>query len=132
MGKGHVFKMITEMQCYKLPGASSAKSDKNYGAPPAYYGAPTANTSPPPQAVVHVASCVINQEAMVTAFLAEKSLAFSMAEPIIDMVQELSKDPQALAKMHLFQTMASYKMVYGTSKTFDDNLVKTLPTTLFA
>ena len=132
MGKGHVFKRITELQCYKLPGASSAKSDKNYGAPPAYYGAPAANTNPPPQAVVHVANCVINQEAMVAAFLAEKSSAFSMLEPIIDMVQELSKDPQALAKLHLFETMASYKIVYGASKTFNDNLVKTLPTTPFA
>ena len=53
----------------------------------------------------------MNQEAMVTAFLAEKSLEFRMAEPIIDMAQELSKDPQALAKLHLFRTTASYKMV---------------------
>ena len=36
MGKSHVLKVITEMQCYKLPSAASTKSDKNYGAPPAY------------------------------------------------------------------------------------------------
>ena len=120
------------MQCYKLPGAASAKSDKNYGAPPAYYGTPAANTSPPPQAMVHVADCVMNQEAMVTAFLPEKSLGFSMAEPIIDMAWELSKDSQTLAKLYLFQTMPLYKMVHGTSKTVNDNLVKTLQTTPFA
>ena len=31
MAKGHVLKVITEMQCYKLPDAASAKSDENYG-----------------------------------------------------------------------------------------------------
>ena len=36
MGKSHVLKVITEMQCYKLASAASTKSDKNYGAPPAY------------------------------------------------------------------------------------------------
>ena len=83
-------------------------------------------------AMVHVADRVMNQEAMVTAFLAETSLAYSMAEPIIDMARKLSKDPQALAKLHLFRTTASYKMVYGTSKTVNNNLVKTLQTTPFA
>ena len=48
MGKGHVLKVITKMQCYKLPGAPSAKSYENYGSPPAYYRAPAANTNPPP------------------------------------------------------------------------------------
>ena len=103
MGKGHVLKMITEMQCYKLPGAASAKSDENYGAPPTYYGALAANTNPPPQAMIHAVDRVINQEVMVTAFLTEKSLAFNMAEPIIDMARGLSKDPQTLTKLHLFR-----------------------------
>ena len=125
-------KVITEMQCYKLPGAASAKSDENYDAPPAYHGAPAANTNPPPQAMFHAADRVMNQEAMVTAFQVEKSLAFSMAEPIIDMARELSKNRQTLAKLHLFQTAASYKMLYGTNKTFNDKLVKTLQTAPFA
>ena len=32
----------------------------------------------------------------------EKSVSFSLAEPIVDMARELSRDPQALAKLHLF------------------------------
>ena len=67
-----------------------------------------------------------------TAFITEKSLYFTLAEPIIDLAKELSKDPQALAKLHLFRTTASYKMVYGTGKTLTDNLVKTLKTTPFS
>ena len=63
-------KVITEMQCYKLSGAS-AKSDENYGAPPAYHGTPAANTNPPPQAMFHAADRVLNQEAAVTAFQVE-------------------------------------------------------------
>ena len=80
----------------------------------------------------HAADRVMNQEAMVTAFQVEKSLAFSMAEPIIDMAREISKNRQTLAKLHLFQTAASYKMLYGTNKTFNDKLVKTLQTAPFA
>ena len=132
MGKGHASKVITEMQCYKLPGTASAKFNDDYGAPHAYYGAPAANKNPPPQAMLHVSDLVMNQEAMVAAFLAEKSLGFSMKKPIIDMAQELSKDPQALTKLYLFRTMPSDKMVYGTGLTFNNNLVKTLQTTLFA
>ena len=64
-------KVITEMQCYKLSGAASAKSDENYGAPPAYHGTPAANTNPPPQAMFHAADRVLNQEAVVTAFQVE-------------------------------------------------------------
>ena len=90
------------------------------------------NTNPPRHATFHIANHVMNQEAIVTAFLVEKSLAFIMAEPIIDMAQELSKDLQTLPKLHLFGTMASYKMVYGTRKTFNDNVVKTLQITPFA
>ena len=46
--------------------------------------------------------------------------------------RELSKNRQTLAKLHLFQTTASYKMLYGTNKTFNDKLVKTLQTAPFA
>ena len=129
MVKGHVLKVINEMQCYKLPGAHLQNPTRIMVH---YYGAPAANIKPPPQTMVHVADRVMNQEAMVTAFLVEKSMAFSMVEPIIDMEWELSKDPQALAKLHLFRTMASSKMVYGTSKTVNNNLVKSLQTTLIA
>ena len=57
---GLKMKLITEVQCYKLPGAASAKSDKKYGAPPAYYGARSANTNPLPQAMVHVTDRAMN------------------------------------------------------------------------
>ena len=60
MGKRHVLKVITEVQCYKLPGAASAKSAKKYGAPPAYYGARATNTNPLLQAMVHVADRAMN------------------------------------------------------------------------
>ena len=62
---------------------------------------------------------------MVTAFITEKSLSFSMAEPVIELAKELAKDSQDLAKLHMFRTTASYKMVYGKGKTLNDNLIKT-------
>lgn len=55
-----------------------------------------------------------------------------MTEPIINMARELSKNRQTLAKLHLFRTTASYKMLYGTKKTFNDKLAKTLQTAPFA
>ena len=130
--KGHIERVVTEMQCYKLPGAASEPVDANYGAPLAFYGVPAERANPPPQATVHLTDRVMNQEAMVTAFLAEKSLSFNLAEPMIDMARELARDPQALSKLHLFRTTASYKLVYGTSKTFNDKLVEVLQTTPFS
>ena len=129
-GKNHIKKVIQSINNYKLPGAAQ-EINISYGAPPIYHNTPVTKATPP-QATVHLADRLANMEAMMTAFIAEKSLSFTLAEPIIDLAKELSKDPQVLAKLHLFRTTASYKMVYETGKTLTDNLVKTLKTTPFS
>ena len=85
-----------------------------------------------PQASVHIKDRVANMEAMVTAFVAEKSLSFCMADAVIDLAKELSKDANALQRLHLYRTTVAYKTVYGTSKTMKDELLKKLRVTPFS
>ena len=69
----------------------------------------TSATTPPP--TVHIADCVCNMEAMVCAFLAEYSLSFSLAQPMIGMCKELSKDSTALKILHMFTTTARFVLL---------------------
>ena len=101
-GKGNVQKEVGNMQCFKLPGAASESSSSNsYGAPPIYHGTPVVESNPPPQPMVHLSDGVANMEAMVTAFIAEKAMSFSMAKPVEELAKEIAKNSQALAKLHV-------------------------------
>ena len=54
---------------------------------------------------------VCNMEAMACAFLAEYSLSFSLAQPMIGMCKELSKDSAALKTLHMFRTTARFVLL---------------------
>ena len=98
--KKHVEKEVLKINNFKLPGSGPAQNiTESYGAPPVFHGVPEASTSEAPQPTVHILDRVANMEAMVTAFVAEKSFSFPMAQAIIDLSKELSKDPQALKRL---------------------------------
>ena len=63
-----------------LPGVSDpVESNFMYGAPPAFFEAPKAKSTTAFRPSVHISDRKANMEAMLVAFLAEKSLPFTMA-----------------------------------------------------
>ena len=91
------------MTSYKIPGSGAPKNiEENYGAPSMFSNTPsTSTTTTTPQLTIHIIDHVCNIEAMVYAFLAEYSLSFSLAEPMIRMCKELSKNSAALKRLHI-------------------------------
>lgn len=69
---------------------------------------------------------VANNEAMLLGFLAEKSLSFSLAPSLLELVKEMSKDAKALSQTAMHRVSASYKMRLGVGKTLKENLIEDL------
>ena len=64
-----------------------------------------------PQPLVPLADQIVNSEAMLLSFLAEKSLPFSVTPDLLNFVKELSRDKQALNGISMHRTSsASYKL----------------------
>ena len=90
--------------------------------------------TPDPTAPTHVAfpDRRAQQQAMVVAFAAETGLPFAQIPLLIDFAKELARDEKALAKLSMDRTTASYKLKYGLSKTFKEDLNKELNEELFS
>lgn len=69
---------------------------------------------------------IANQEAHVLSFLAENSLPMSLGDKIVKLAKCLSKDKNALECVKLSKTAATYKLIYGVSKTVLLELVTNL------
>lgn len=77
-------------------------------------------------ALVPLSDRVANSEAMLLSFLAEKSLPFTLAPDLLNLVKELSKDKKATNSMTMYRTTAAYKLRFGVAKTFQENLIEDL------
>ena len=76
----HYSRVIERIENYKIPCASEPIDDEMYGAPPAFFhGDKKYKSRTPVLPSVHLIDQISNMEAMLVAFLAEKSLPFSMA-----------------------------------------------------
>ena len=64
-----------------------------------------------PQPTVHIVDRVCSMEVMVFAFLAEYSLSFSLAQPIIGMCKELYKYSEAVKILHMFRTTPRFVLL---------------------
>ena len=96
-----------------LPGASMPEAaNMMYGVPAVYDTAlaTTTETTPKIMPQVHILDRVANMEAMVVAFIAEHNLSFSVSEGLIQLAKELSKDTNALKRLNMHRTTASYKL----------------------
>ena len=115
-----------------LPGASS--SNKPYGLAPIFKQIcnTVTRTDLPPTPVVSLNDRVINSQALVLATLAENSLPFTMAPVVINLAKDLSRDPQALSKLSMDRTSASYKMRYGLAKTYHDKTLENIRNSFFS
>lgn len=92
----------------------------------------TALSMPTSKLFVPLKDRTSNQEAMVLAFVAEKSLSFSMVGDIIKLSKALAQDKKALNALSMDRTSASIKTNYGVGKTFEDRLFKILQNTAFS
>ena len=87
--------------CIRIPGSGAAKNvEEKYGATPMFSDTSSSSTSTTaiPQPTVHIVDHVCNMEAMVSTFLAEHFLSFSLAQPMIGMCREFSKDSLKISK----------------------------------
>ena len=75
---------------------------------------------------------ILNNEALLLSFIAEKSLPFSLVPDLVELIKYFSKDKKALDRMHMSRTAASYKLKYGVAKTFADKLFNDLKNTFFS
>lgn len=75
---------------------------------------------------------IANSEAMLLSFLAEKSLPFSLAPDLPEIVKEMSKDRKALNRLTMYCTTASYKLRFGVPKTIEENLIEDLKKAKFS
>ena len=73
-------RVIERIGNYKIPCASEPIDDEMFGAPPAFFHGDTNYKSRTPVLPsVHLIDLITNMEGILVAFLAEKSLPFSMA-----------------------------------------------------
>ncbi|CAL4093635.1 unnamed protein product, partial [Meganyctiphanes norvegica] len=63
-----------------------------------------------------------NQEAMLLAFMAERSLPFTMAPDLIEWAKVSAIDMKVLSNMSMSRVTASHKMKFGLGKTFKEEL----------
>ena len=76
----HYSRLIERIENCKISCASEPIDDEMYGAPPAFFhGDKKYKSRTPVLPSVHLIDRISNMEAMLVAFLAEKSLPFSMA-----------------------------------------------------
>lgn len=68
----------------------------------------------------------VRQEVLISSFIAENNLAFSMGPKIIDLARELSRDHNALKQTSLSRTTLAYKFKYGLAKTIKEEIVSNL------
>ena len=109
----------------------SNNANLTYGIHPMFKAAVTPRTVPL-LPMVPVRDRTVNQEAMLLGFLAEKSLCFTLAQPIIDLSKELASDPKALNALSMDRNTASYKMRFGLAKTLQDELFEDLRNSFFS
>lgn len=71
-------------------------------------------------------------DALITSFLAEHSLPFSIAPEILELSKTLSKDLTALNSLQMSRVSASYKLKFGLAKTVKDQQIETLKNVSFS
>ena len=74
---------------------------------------------------------ITQMEGMVLGFVFENNLPFSTTEKIVELANDIMRDPHAAKKLKLARTTASYKLRYGLTKGFEDELLEKLRKTFF-
>ena len=128
--KAHVEKVITKRRNYSVPTA--AENTDAYGLHLMFasqLSIPKASTS---ESNVPLCDRITQMEGMVLGFVVENNLPFATAEKIVELANEMMRDPHAAKKLKLARTTASYKLRYGLAKGFEDELKEKLRKTFFS
>ena len=128
--KTHVEKVVTRRTNYSLPTASS--STRNYGLHPMYQEFGAQSTNPLPDCNVPLCDRITHMEGMVLGFVAEHNLPFAMAHHVVELANEMNRDPKAAKKLRLARTTASYKLRYGLAYGLEEELIKKLKEGFFS
>ena len=100
--------------------------ESHYGRHPMYHKYISTEKAPALKPNISICDRKANMEAMVLAFVAEKSSSFSMAGHIVDLAKELSKGSKVLQKLKVARTTSSYKLRHGLAEKFDVQLCEKL------
>lgn len=82
--------------------------------------------------VVDLATRRCRSEALITSFIAEHSLPFSIAPNLLDLAKTLSQDLTSLNTVQMSRSSATYKLKYGLAKTEKDEQYSILKDTFFS
>ena len=69
---------------------------------------------------------------MVLSFVAEHNLPFAMANNVVELANEMMRDPQAAKKLKLSRIIASYKLRDGLAKGLEEELIEKLKKFFFS
>ena len=70
----------------------------------------------PEQSNVPLCDRVAHMEGMVLSFVAEHNLSFAIANNVVELANEMMRDPLAAKNLKLSRTVASYKLRDGLAK----------------
>ena len=71
-------------------------------------------------------------EGMVLSFIAEYGLPFSSARNIVELANEMMRDPKAANKLQVARQITSYKMWHGLAKGLEKQLIDKLKEGFFS
>ena len=74
------------------------------------------NSVLPEQYNVPLCDRATNMEGMVLSFVAEHNLSFAIANNVVELANEMMRDPLAAKNLKLSRTVASYKLRDGLAK----------------
>ena len=78
------------------------------------------------QPTIALADRKSNMEATILSFVSEHSLGFSMIPQLVDFVQEMNRDPDALSVLQMSRQSGTYKMTDGLAPALRQKLVHDL------
>ena len=128
--KAHVEKVITKRTNYSLPTA--VENTDAYGLHPMFASQLSTPKSSTSESNVPLCDRITQMEDMVLGFVVENNLPFSTAEKILELANEMMRDPHAAKKLKLARTTASYKLRYGLAKGFKDEIMKKIRKKFFS
>ena len=81
---------------------------------------------------IDIVSRKTRQEAIISSFIDENSLSFTLWPKLIELAQVLNRDATALQQVQMNRTTLSYKLKYGLAKTIKENVISALQTSYFS
>ena len=120
--RSHVEKVITKKINYLLQTASSSSS--NYGLHPMHREYQQQNPILPKQSDVTLCDRVTHMEDMALSFVAERNLPFVVANNVVELANEMLRDPLAAKKLKRSRTVVSYKLRDGLAKGLEEELIE--------